>query len=61
MIVFPELKNFTIDINSKVKDAIKLINKNQRGIALVTDKNNVLKGVLNHISTLCLQLALPIL
>jgi dTDP-glucose pyrophosphorylase len=46
MIVFPELKNFTIDINSKVKDAIKLINKNQRGIALVTDKNNVLKGVL---------------
>lgn len=46
MIKFFNLNNYIIDINSKLKDVISLINKNQKGIALIIDKNKILKGVL---------------
>jgi dTDP-glucose pyrophosphorylase len=46
MITYPELKNFFINENSTIENAIQIINKTGKAICLVTDGNHNLKGLL---------------
>jgi dTDP-glucose pyrophosphorylase len=46
MIVYPRLASFFINERSTIENAIKVINYNGKGICLVVDYNNNLKGLL---------------
>jgi dTDP-glucose pyrophosphorylase len=46
MIAYPKLKNFFINENSTIENAIEVINKNGKAICLVIDGNHNLKGLL---------------
>ena len=47
MINYPELKNFFITEVSTIENAIKVIDNNGKGICLVIDSKNNLKGLLS--------------